>query len=153
MLNGTTPELQHRKYTVAVWPENPFSPLMTRPQGPRINSGDILILILVFDISEWQRHLANIFQFFKNLSKKSDTKIRHKNPSNSWGKLLQKRVIWWLCILEMEKQFRKLLCSIANFISPEKLLFCYYTFFAKRWFCSNFTKLVVEFHAWGYKIQ
>ena len=49
---------------------------MTRPQGPRINSGDILILILVFDISEWQRHLANIFQFFKNLSKKSNTKIR-----------------------------------------------------------------------------
>ena len=56
-------------------------------------------------------------------------------------------------ILKTEKQFRKLLCSIANFISPKKLLFCYYTFFGKRWFCSQFTKLVVEFHAWGYKIQ
>ena len=31
----------------------------------------------------------------------------------------------------MEKQFRKLLSTIANFISPEKLLFCYYTFLPK----------------------
>ena len=134
--------------TVAVWPENPFSPLLTRPQGPQgcqmkrnhslnmplevwcakidpklnklektikiekkliknvcflkvfriffklgsilahqtsrsmlsgswrffsypwgswgwINSGDILILTFVFDISVWQRHLAKFFQFFK----------------------------------------------------------------------------------------
>ena len=139
----------HTKFcTVAVWPENPFSPLLTRPQGPkgcqmkrnhslnmpqkvccakidpklnklqktikieekliknacflkvfgiffnlgpiiahqisssmlsgswrffwnlwgpwgRINSGDILILIFIFDISVWQRHLAKFFKFFK----------------------------------------------------------------------------------------
>ena len=30
-----------------------------------INSGDILILTFVFDISVWQRHLAKFFQFFK----------------------------------------------------------------------------------------
>ena len=37
------------------------------PWGPWgwINSGDILILTFVFDISVWQRHLAKFFQFFK----------------------------------------------------------------------------------------